>query len=178
MLKQRNYANATWDPTFEGSGSRCFAFFALRSSIESAKEVAELLDMEISLWPLPPDTYMVGFDYEVGQGPRPFHEMAAKLWELAMLGIEFHWTTDPVPEMPPGTLFSTTPTSHSRTSRTTWPYRDRFKPRQPSRRSCPDLCGTPGTGHDPRAAAAMAWLAKPTCCWSGHGSRFGSSTWS
>ncbi|QNJ25922.1 hypothetical protein SynSYN20_01595 [Synechococcus sp. SYN20] len=102
-LRQRNYCLATWDPATEMDELRvplCFAFVGIRSNLEAAKALGDKLNVEPRPW-LVKNHWAVAFDYVVGQGVDPFKEIHMKLWEMSVMGIEFAWCTDPMPEMPP-----------------------------------------------------------------------------
>ena len=103
MQRQRNYCLATWDATLpdhkEVRVPNCFAFFGIRSNYEAAKKLGDKLGIKPEPWMMK-GHWVVAWDYVVGQGLDPFKELHMKLWEMSMLGIDFAWCTELIPELP------------------------------------------------------------------------------
>lgn len=107
MERQRNYCLATWDPQrWEDSSYTervfmAFGFFAIRDSAEELQELSEKLNLEIRPW-IKRGQYCVAFDYVAGTGFNDdFTEVRSMLWQLSVMGVDFGWCTDVIPEMPP-----------------------------------------------------------------------------
>lgn len=105
----RAYCLATWDPAlyFDGFESgdpqkqfEAFAFIAIGDSREDLEKLSQALNLEIRPW-LRQGQWFLGWDIVRTACVNPIHEIGMKLWEMSMLGIEFKWSRDLIPEMPP-----------------------------------------------------------------------------